>query len=85
MRFKPGDLAEVLPHDGNIPGGEIVTIISYEGVYDNGLKRCENCWNVNWNGDKEWVVNDRVLKPLYDGNEKTSWEDCVWQPKELVV
>jgi len=21
----------------------------------------------------------------YDGNEKTSWEDCCWQPKELVV
>jgi len=25
------------------------------------------------------------LRHLYDGNEKTSWEDGCWQPKELVV
>ena len=24
------------------------------------------------------------LKPLPDGNEKGSWEDCVFKPKELI-
>ena len=24
------------------------------------------------------------LEPYYDGNEKASWSDCVWQPKVAV-
>ena len=24
------------------------------------------------------------LIPIYDGNEKVSWSECAWKPKELV-
>ena len=33
---------------------------------------------------RPFIYEDHELIPIYDGNEKTSWEDCVWQPKELV-
>jgi hypothetical protein len=23
------------------------------------------------------------LEPYYDGNEKTSWSECVWQPRQV--
>ena len=43
-------------------------------------------WRLDLPGySRDLDCSERHLKPLYDGNEKTSWEDCVWKPKELVI
>ena len=49
------------------------------------LKPHLNFGRTDWFVGEGIVVMEAVLRPLYDGNEKTSWEDCIWQPKELVV
>ena len=34
---------------------------------------------------KGWAAPHEHLRPLPPPNEVTSWEDCVFQPKELLV
>lgn len=84
-KFKPGDLAIVLPHDGVIPAGEIVECVRYDGDYERDHGNVKDSWLVKWgNGrkDREYRISEPLLKPLYDGNQKSSWDDCVWKPKE---
>ena len=38
--------------------------------------------NDRWGG---WSVHPSWLAPLPGANEKTSWSECAWQPKELVT
>jgi hypothetical protein len=35
-------------------------------------------------GDYDLAFAEVHLKPVYDGDEKSSWSECAWKPKELV-
>ena len=31
------------------------------------------------------IAEEWELEPIYDGDQKTSWEDCAWRPRDLVT
>jgi hypothetical protein len=54
--------------------------------HDHGLVLC-HCIAID--GIGEWNTNGTVisylpqnLEPVYDGDQKISWSECVWQPKK---
>jgi hypothetical protein len=83
MNWKPGDRAIIygLTIDVSL-NGEIVYITSRPYIAVSGLIAVDIEELDGW-----WNSIDVVhIKPIpYDGNEVTSWEKCVWQPKEVVL
>ena len=82
MTIKIGTMAVVFGLQEDVEfNGLVITI---KDIY-----YCHDPWDEGW-----WVLSDHNgnsflpenLRPLddYDGYETTSWEDCIWQPKELV-
>ncbi len=44
----------------------------------------ESAWEIEVQDSGErFIVDERCLHPLYDGNEKMSWEDGVWKPDAI--
>ena len=97
-RFSPGDKVVII--DGARERereriGEVVTITSplrplvYQSETHGGISFFYET-DITIKGRQglalsyTYVYRDCDLKPFYDGNEKTSWEDCVFKPKELV-
>jgi hypothetical protein len=35
--------------------------------------------------DPAWFVGESHLEPVYDGDEKSAWEECAWQPNTKVL
>ena len=92
MNWKVGDIAICdCPNSdyGNVHG-MTVTLIQYVGdhyIYRStgNESTAHNAWLVDTGESREVTVNERNLRKPYDGNEKTEWKTCVFQPKELVV
>ena len=87
--WKVGDLA-VVDCPGSALNGEIVTLLAErfdELIVGNQLVGPLQYWEVSHprplKSNKGYGFEPHELIPL-DGNEKGSWEDCVWKPKELV-
>ena len=80
MNWSEGDMAVVhgLVDDLNF-NGLVITIVE-TNVYFDGYGECVLS---DFHENYFLLVN---LKPIdgYDGYETTSWEKCVWQPKEVV-
>jgi hypothetical protein len=34
-------------------------------------------------GNNYFCPREEALEPVYDGDEKSSWSECAWKPKEL--
>lgn len=92
MNWKPGDKAVfVRVHGGRGPGptipyGSVVTLRVHMGERSRKLGHTFNmksAWAVRSESGVERIVNEKCLRPLYDGNEKVSWEDCLWKPDEI--
>jgi hypothetical protein len=88
MNWKAGDRAiiDCHPHacapDCEKYAGTECTLVRFMGGVERGGRFCRNAWLT----DAGVAVAEAVLrKPPYDGNEKTSWSDCVFKPKELVL
>ena len=85
MSWHPGDIAEVIPHDGRIPGGAVVKLIEYLGDTPNIVNYkfvlVKDAWSVDWNGAR-FDISEPLLQRQggYDGVEVTTWDECVWQP-----
>ena len=84
MNWKPGDIAIlkrtircVITPALTVYGGATVTLgpAAYE----------EDWWHVTAEDGTNFQAREIVLRKPYDGNEKTEWKTCVFQPKELVV
>ena len=89
MNWKPGDMALVKIPEPSLDrlglNGEIVTLKARAPQFDwqatGGI-----AWIIEFGGSAEIsCVSERCLHPIYDGNEKTIWEDCVWQPQKDLV
>jgi hypothetical protein len=83
MNWKPGDMA-IVKNCGTAPeyNGEIVHIKSYPYLCNKTLT--EYLVDISPLG-VYCKANVVVLFPIdYDGYDTTSWDDCVWKPKELV-
>ena len=91
-KFKAGDQAIIVNTPFPDVNGTKVTIISagklmYNIFYPNGAIIYEvdiYLTDLSKNVDRVGVPEPN-LKPIYDGDEKTSWKDCVFKPKELVT
>ncbi len=83
--WQAGDIAQIFRIPDRHPlskfNGEIVSILS-SPLYDFG-------------GMFTYVQISRIglytrcdvalLRPIYDGNDKVSWDDCIWKPQKVVV
>ena len=97
MIWKPGDIAIVDCPESPIDG-EIVTILNGPTLrplhYQYGGTHPTICYEVSYPtpcfGYAGWGFKPNELRPIppddeeYDGYEVTSWDDCIFQPKELV-
>ena len=90
--WKAGDVAIIAPHgDGRLPAGSEVLLVKYVGNTwgttasgDRVLAR--NAWSIEQDCCPEKVVcSEALFRPLPPPDEVTSWEDCVFQPKVLVL
>ncbi len=88
MNWKAGDKALVdAPSaltDGGCINGQLVRLLRFEGRIEDGRSDQIDWWQVRADDSEKWA-REVVLRKPYDGNEKTSWKNCVFQPKELVV
>lgn len=82
MNWKPRDRA-IIVDDGNIHNPENRLAIGEECSLIRPTGRGD-FWDVDIGGEV-WEVRERCLRPIYDGNEKVSWEDCVFKPDEVRV
>ena len=88
MNWKVGDRGEIFGvpprENGGKLNGERVTVTGwaeYDMKYGAAVTVAENLMGQYGAVRKVEIC---CLRPIYDGNEKTSWEDCIWQPEELV-
>ena len=85
MNFKPGDHVRI-----------ISTAKAKEGLECLVGQECHLVRSIMFDGDaKVWwvidiqplesetVVREDAIRHIYDGTQKTSWEDCVFQPREM--
>ena len=85
MNWKHGDMALVKIPEPSLDrlglNGEIVTLKARAPQFD-----WQATGGIAWIIEPSGCVAECCLYPSYDGNEKTIWEDCVWQPqKDLVL
>ena len=70
---------------GSINYGKVCTVISIPlwgvGQYGKEAGQYQLVDIVIQGGPCGYLVNH--LKPVYDGNEKVSWEDCAWRPTNV--
>lgn len=90
MNWKVGDRA-ILVNDGYVRQEENLSVMGEECTLLEPSDDPFFDWSVDVAGEA-WYAKCSCLRPIYDGNEKTSWEDCIdddgnliWQHKELVV
>jgi len=82
MKWQVGDVA-ILIDDGKVYGegccilGEVCILIKWD--------LSEQMWLVDVGGEPDWLVNELCLRLLPDGNQASTWEDCIFKPKELVT
>ena len=79
MNWKPGDRALVADGATSQDGlehwrGQEVVLIRASWA-DDGY----------WDVDDSTAIHERGLRPIYDGNEKTSWENCIWSPLTVLA
>jgi len=82
--WKSGDVAIIAPHDGAIPAGEEVLLTKFLGDQRLGDRVINQVWVVCYGGELGWWASEGLLRPLPPPNEVTSWEDCIFKPKEVV-
>ena len=94
MNWKIGMMAEVIcpncEHTGKIV--QVLRTGLLSELYDGGIflnaievdvapsKKVQ----VKCPNQKYACFKPEHLKPIYDGDQKGSWDDCVWKPRELV-
>ena len=83
MNWKPGDIAVVISaiYYPQFIGSECeVTAVIGADRYEVFI-----AGHPSYHPSKEWSCWGYQISKLPPPNEKTSWEDCVWQPSELVT
>lgn len=82
-KFNVGDRVRIVAFD-NLPrflGTETaVTAISYREP-EGEICELDLPNPFGWS-ERAWI-RASYLVPIYDGNDRVSWSDCAWQPREL--
>ena len=98
--WSPGDLAIIGPYADRdprlparfkqIPIGALVQLIKYIGKTRHSVATDIDvlftaAWEVDFEAGDKWLAEEYILQPVPPSEETTSWEECEFQPKELVV
>lgn len=85
MKFKAGDIVEVLPggrYEGDVRAGMQGTVVRHHDYVDNGVNCARNVYRIKFT-DFEGYVVEYCLK-LVPGNRDTkqigNWDECPWSP-----
>jgi len=82
LRFVVGQKVKVVMPLYNIKHKDkICTVIDID-IHDNLLTYKLSI--KKWKLINIWA-SDNQLEPVYDGNEKSSWSECAWKPKEKEI
>ncbi len=89
MNWKVGDRALFVSVNGNSDHpdcyGQECQLIRYIGRYNpSPTEYMTRAWQVQFSS-KSHPVNELCLRPIYDGNEKTSWSECIFKPLTRVL
>jgi hypothetical protein len=92
--WKPGDLGVLLDIDEGYP---FINLKSHDRVVEvlsTPFQRPEGTWHVKIESfEQEGYYFDEAnvlyIRPVpgdetYDGHETSTWDECPWQPKELI-
>ena len=87
MNWKPGDLALIecsssLKDTLNIHG-KTVTLIKYIGngtVIGEVKMTASDLWHIDCGQGNQTYGRESTFRKPYDGHDKCSWEDCIWEP-----
>lgn len=76
-RVKPGTTGTVsgpleFVQTENVPGGEWCHAVQYDGYHSPHMS------------GYYWTATDE-MEPLYDGDTKISWAECVWKPVRIAA
>ena len=92
MNWKVGDKAVILKSVFPDRVGVVVTIMSALRLAVRHKQYGKNVWVHNVNLRPRSIVTSdyasyppECLGPLYDGNELSTWSECEFKPKELVL
>ena len=89
MNWRPGDIAII--KDGGGPCrypelfGTECQLLEYLGDWSSLNGTVKKGWNVDIDGNPEFIVAERCLHPLPPHDEIGSWDDCVFKPRELAT
>lgn len=78
-KFSVGDRVRVV--NGVTSHGP--SLIGLETIVVSNLVCIEGNWVHRLNEKGHVYAHPSTLEPIYDGTEKASWSDCVWQPKQV--
>ena len=85
MNWKVGDLAIVISSRIAAATGAVCEVVEITPGNPNGDCHVNVPGIYHSPGDDEWSAYFTNLKPIPPANETTTWSECVWQPKELVM
>ena len=86
MNWKPGDVALTVNCRHGINENKECAILSNYGAIGMCLdtRMSYQGWLIQAADGVTYCAKAKHLKPLPPPNEVTSWEDCIFQPTELV-
>lgn len=89
-RFKFGDMAITLPSETgtdewNKRVGSVVQIVGYRCNVSEHRGPCRTMseYTIKFDDGRVGCARTIDLRPIYDGNQKITWADCLWKPKDL--
>ena len=85
-RFKEGDVVKVVRTAKNKKEymGMVLTIREDIGYLSDVAPR-DMCYRVDEFNTHFLMVEDSAIEKVYDGEEKSSWEKCEWNPNNIKV
>ena len=88
MNWKVGDIAILIDGPGWIGNRHLIgcecEILSLSADCDVAGSFSIDIFGFPSENDYPWASHPQYLKPLPPPNEVTSWDECIWKPKELV-
>ena len=85
MSWKPGDLAQYIGPEVPEKVGSIVEVTTYPMDWKDTGQEYVICTPLIRSINGVFTKNIIPIPDEYDGNETTTWDECPFQPKELVV
>jgi hypothetical protein len=87
LRFRPGQKVRIKPDPG-IPAylsdfiGKTTTVLTHPIPFPHDKLTLGYGISFRFEGT-HLIASGEVLEPLYDGDCPSTWDECLWKPKEV--